>query len=279
MAKLKHDFDMFDIHHHVGRAMDSLGMTTGKSQQGEQSAIDYDIQERLRLMEEAGVRQALLMPGPSYNREKGLAETQAVNNEIAAYRDRRPDRFPVAFGIIEPRDGEAALTEVDRISTQLRLRGASFHNRFQGLAVNAPAMIRVVARLRERNMIPVLHAVNECTEEKLWKVASVARQFPDVTFIALSGFATFEAVLECSHTAEIAPNIVFDFVGCYTFAFMQGFIAKFGVSRLMFGSDTYSPPSPLSHVSHLLPEVLQSDLSHEDKAAILGGNARRVLGL
>jgi predicted TIM-barrel fold metal-dependent hydrolase len=281
MADLKHAFDIFDIHHHVGRAMDSLGMIAGpRGNPNVEDAVEYDLQVRLALMDRAGVRQALLMPGPSYTRANGAADTRLINDEIAAYRDRRPDRFPVAFGIVEPRDGEAALAEVDRIATKLGLRGVSFHNRFQGLAVNSPAMIKVLARMRERSLIPVLHAVNECSEEKLWKVASVARQFPDVTFIALSGFATFESVLECSHVAEVAPNIVFDFVGVYTFDFLEGFIARFGASRLLFGTDTYSPPSPLTRrVTHLLGELLESALSSEDKAAILGGNARRVLGL
>jgi uncharacterized protein len=280
MADLLHSFDIFDIHHHVGRSLDSLGMSEGRaSDENAQGGVEYDLEVRLRLMDSAGVRQALLMPGPSYERANGVAETRVLNDEIVAYRSRRPDRFPVAFGVVEPRDGEAALTEVDRIA-KMGLRGVSFHNRYQGLAVNSPAMIRVVQRMRDRNLIPVLHAVNESAEEKLWKVASVARQFPDTTFIALSGFATFESILECSHVAEVAPNIVFDFVGVYTFDFLDGFIARFGVSRLMFGSDTYSPPSPLTRrVSHLLPQVLESTLSDQDKAAILGGNARRVLAL
>ena len=36
------------------------------------------------------------------------------HDRIAAYRAALPDRFPVAAGIVEPRDGEASLAEIER---------------------------------------------------------------------------------------------------------------------------------------------------------------------
>ena len=43
----------------------------------------------------------------------------------------------------------------------------------------------------------------------------------------------------------------------------------------MFGTDRYSWPVG-RRISHLLDQIVASDLSPEDKEAILGGNARRL---
>src|SRR5947208_14881435 len=123
------EFDVFDVHHHVGRAFDALG---GELDPGAADGAEFahtELVERLRIMAEGGVRQALVIPGHGYLRPNGLADTRRVNDEIAAYRDRTPDRFPVACGIVEPRDGEAALGELDRVAHELGLVAISFHTR------------------------------------------------------------------------------------------------------------------------------------------------------
>ena len=95
-------FDVFDVHHHVGRAFDALGGTLQDSSTDLAEFERFELAERLRLMDEGGVCQALVIPGHGYLRPNGIADTRRVNDEIAAYRDATPDRFPVACGIVEP---------------------------------------------------------------------------------------------------------------------------------------------------------------------------------
>jgi predicted TIM-barrel fold metal-dependent hydrolase len=45
---------------------------------------------------------------------------------------------------------------------------------------------------------------------------------------------------------------------------------------VVFGTDLYSWPVG-RRVSHLLPQILECGLPRDDKAAIVGGNARRLL--
>src|SRR5881397_1422363 len=97
-------FDVFDVHHHVGRAFDALGGDLAAASE----QVDVELETRLRIMDEGGVRQALVIPGHGYLRPNGLADTRRVNDEIAAYRDRTPDRFPVACGIVEPAYGPSS---------------------------------------------------------------------------------------------------------------------------------------------------------------------------
>jgi predicted TIM-barrel fold metal-dependent hydrolase len=137
-----------------------------------------ELAQRLRVMDEGGVRQALVIPGHGYLRPSGLADTRRVNNEIAAYRDRTPDRFPVACGIVEPRDGPQGLAEIDRIAFELGLVAISFHTRFQGVSVDSQWVLRYLERMGEVGLLPVVHAMDDTPEESLWKLASIARAFP-----------------------------------------------------------------------------------------------------
>ena len=270
-------FDVFDVHHHVGRAFDALGGELA----GEDAPPDFaeiELADRLRIMDEGGVRQALVIPGHGYLRPNGIADTRRVNDEIAAYRDRTPYRFPVACGIAEPRDGALALTEIDRAASELGLVAISFHTRFQGVSMDSQWILTYIQRIGEVGMLPIIHAMDDTPEEALWKLASLARAHPDLTILALDAFGGFEATRQCFFVAELAPNIVFDSSLSYNADFIVDFAEQFGHERVVFGTDLYSHPVG-RRISHLLPQFIESDLSAEAKRAILGDNARRLLGV
>lgn len=271
-------FDVFDVHHHVGRAFDALGGELDAAAGDPAETARVELRERLRIMDEGGVRQALVIPGHGYLRPNGLADTRRVNDEIAAYRDRMPDRFPVACGIVEPRDGPLALGEIERIATELELVAISFHTRFQGVSIDSQWILRYLERMGELGLVPILHAMDDTPEESLWKLAAIARSLPDLTIVALDAFASYEATRQCSFVADVAPSIVFDTSLSYNFDFIEEFAVRFGPERVVFGTDLYSWPVG-RRVSHLLPQIIESRLPHGAKAAILGGNARRLFGL
>src|SRR5436190_9765719 len=218
------DYDVFDVHHHVGRAFDALGGELAD----EQAALGHDfarveLEDRLRIMDEGGVHQALVIPGHGYLRPNGIADTRRVNDEIAAYRDATPERFPAACGIVEPRDGPAALAEIDRVKDDLGLVAISFHTRFQGVSMDSQWIVRYLERMRDVGLVPLVHAMDDTPEEALWKLASIARRLPDLTIVALDPFSRFEATRQCFHVAEIAPNVVFDTSLSYNFDFIEDF--------------------------------------------------------
>ncbi|HYV60760.1 MAG TPA: amidohydrolase family protein, partial [Acidimicrobiia bacterium] len=117
---------------------------------------------------------------------------------------------------------------------------------------------------------------DDTPEESLWKLASIARRLPDLTILALDPFAGFEATRQCFFVADVAPNIVFDTSLSYNFDFVEEFAVRFGAGRVVFGTDLYSWPVG-RRISHLLPQIVESGLADDAKAAILGGNAREIL--
>ena len=272
-------FPVLDVHHLVGNAFGALGGDLDSAPDVETASYAHrEVESRLEIMEAGGVDQALVIPGHGYERASGIADTRAENDAIAAYRDARPDRFPGAVGIVEPRDGEASLAELDRCKQELGLVGISFHTRFQGVSLDSQWILKYVAHMAQLGLVPVVHAMNETPEEALWKLAVLARSIPDTPVLALDAFSSYEATRECSFIAEVAPNILFDTSLSYNFDFIEAFAGEFGAERVVFGTDLYSTPVG-RRISHLLPQILESDLTKEDKGLILAGNARRLFGL
>jgi predicted TIM-barrel fold metal-dependent hydrolase len=275
---MTHDFDIFDCHHHVGDVKGFLGEYLGDDPSTDADPAALEVERRLRIMDAAAVRQAAVIPGHGYERPNGIADTRRINDDIAAYRDRKPDRFPIAIGVVEPLHGAASLAELERVKRELNLGGISFHARFQGVSMDSPWVLKYVEKMGELGLVPVLHAMTESPDEAIWKAVGIARAFPDVSMLVLDAFSTFEGTKECGEAAEAAPNLLFDTSLSYMFDFIEVFAQRFGAERVVFGTDLYSPPLG-RRISHLLPQILESSLTDADKAAILGGNARKLFGV
>jgi predicted TIM-barrel fold metal-dependent hydrolase len=267
--------EVFDVHHHVGRAFDALGGALPSAE--EQARFDQvELADRLRIMDEGGVRQSMVIPGHGYLRPHGIADTRAVNDGIAAYRDATPDRFPVACGIVEPSHGTYSFDEIDRCANELGLVALSFHTRFQGVSLDSQWIHRYLDRMAEAGLVPVIHAMDDTPEEALWKLTTLARARPDQQLLALDAFGGFEATRHCFHVADLCPNIVWDTSLSYNFDFICDFARQFGVDRVVFGTDLYSHPVG-QRISHILQQIEASALTDEEKDAVVGGNARRLL--
>ncbi len=269
------DLPILDVHHHVGDAFRALG---GAPADSADDSAQIELASRLEIMDRGGVAQALVIPGHGYERPNGAADTRAINDAIAAYRDALPERFPGAIGITEPTHGDAGLEELTRGRSDLGLVGFSFHTRFQGVSLDSRWIARACERMGELGLVPVIHAMDETPEEALWKLAALARSLPDIEFLALDAFGSYEATRQCSFVAEVAPNILFDTSLSYNFDFIEVFAQRFGSERVVFGTDLYSHPVG-RRISHLLPQILESSLSEAQQRLILGDNARRLFGL
>ncbi|MGN6770419.1 MAG: amidohydrolase family protein [Rhizobiaceae bacterium] len=268
-------FRIFDLHHHVG----TLEMVADQGAKRAAGGPEEDIRIRLEFMDAHGIEQALLMPANGYPAPDGLADTIRINTAMADYRNRHPDRFPAALGTVSPLEGDGALDEIDRCIEVLGMRGIVWHHRFQGSAIDHPRMQLLLEHVQHHKVPAFIHIIADSNLESPWKLEMTADRFPELTFVALDGFSSPDHAHWMPYLASKHPNIVFDTGVMIPVSHMlENFVAKVGAERLLLGTDFYSSPKLFSHPFPVY-EILHSDLSDAQCAAILGDNARRLLRL
>ncbi|MBV9660581.1 MAG: amidohydrolase [Acidimicrobiales bacterium] len=268
---------VIDAHNHVGSLQDTgIGGLGGA---GSAPGLDSEIADRAAVMGGRGVDQAVLIASHGYLRPDGIADTRRVNDSVASYAQSRPDLFPAGVGVVEPLYGERGLAELDRAAGELRLRGISFHTRFQGVSIDSPWVRRYLQRMGELGLVPFVHAVGESAAEALWKVDVLAGDFPDLPMVVLDAFSTFEQSQFVPVVAERRPHLLFDTATAHGLGFVADLVDRCGASRVAFGSDLYSGRQSRPGLSHLLDDILAWDVPRSDLDAIVAGNIRRVLHL
>jgi predicted TIM-barrel fold metal-dependent hydrolase len=270
-------FFVIDTHHHSG-SLEALGLRIWKEDQSPAEQADLEFETRVATLDATGVDQAIILPGHGYLRPEGLADTRRVNDFLAAYRDRLPERFPAAVGVVEPLYGERGLDELRRLKEELGLVGVTFHTRFQGVSTNSPLVIRLVKEMAELGLVPFLHAVAEVADEALWRVQEVARAVPDTTVVVLDAFSSFEQSEQAVRIAVDTPNLVLDTSLSHSLHNVDRLLDAVGHERLVFGTDVYSHAVPHKD-NPTLDAVLATGWSDEVKQAVLAGNIRRILGI
>ena len=258
---------VIDVHQHVRLMPGSLGETL--------ASPEIELKTRLATMDSLGIDQAIIIPGHDYLRPNGLADTRAINNGIAAYRRANPTRFPAAIGIVEPLYGDAGLSELDRIKSELGLAGVSFDTRYHGVNPDSPLVRRFIARMGTLGLVPYLHTVPEISSEAPWRMAALARDFPGTPMLLLDALSSFEQLRQVDFLADLAPNLLFDTGQVSVFDRILPFIRRVGAARVVFGSDLYSHPIGIQ--PHVLQGIREADLSEAERTQILSGNMMKLL--
>jgi predicted TIM-barrel fold metal-dependent hydrolase len=267
--------EIFDNHQHVG----GIPGVPGHHATGvlDAQGIEKDYGVRIEVMQRLGIAQAMLMPGHSYPRPKGLADTRDVNDTLVRYRKRDPQRFPAIIGVVEPRYGEDGLEEIDRMH-ELGFQGVSWHHRQEGLALDHPVMFLFVERLAKHGMLPFIHCFPDGDFEGVWRLRHLAEGFPKLPFLCMDTATMPEAFEEAIRCAERNPNVHIDLTSLNLGPdSVRRLVAAIGAERVILGTNLYSLTNPQD--SPEIDAVREAELSDAQREQILGGNARRLLGL
>jgi len=273
------------------------------------------VTERLRDMDAMGVDIQVLSPTSVqhyYWADPDLARevVRTTNEKIAEQCARHPDRL-VALGNVALQHAELSIEQLEHCMGPLGMRGVEISTAVNGRELDDPAFARFWARAEELGCLVFIHPFGTSLGERVnrFYLQNVIGQ-PIETTIALSHLI-FGGVLDRhpglkilaahgggylpfytgrsdhaygarpdAHVMQQAPSeylrrIFFDSL-VYSGASLRNLVAQVGASQIVVGTDY--PFDMGSYDVHALIESVDS-LSAADQAAILGGNAVKLLGL
>ncbi len=274
--------------------------------------------ERLKAMDDMAVDMEVLSINPFwYGKERDLAaQIVKINNEkLAELCASKPDRF-AAFASLALQHPDLAVEQLDTAIRKLGLRGAAIGGSVLGEDFSDPKFNPVWAKAEELGAVLFIHPQSTPELAKRFKgngwlantignplETTIALQhlifegtldrFPRLKVLAAHGggylgsyaprsdHACFVSPANCNpdiklkkKPTEYLNQIHFD-VLVFTPEALRHLAAQVGASQLMLGSD-----HPFPWEQHPVDHILATNtLSDAQKAAILGGNAARLLGI
>ena len=243
---------IIDVHCHAGR-----GMNYGKEDSSSPPWTTYnDPRWVLDQAREAGIDLSVIFPISNVRYKQ-------ANEEIARYVRKHPDRL-IGFAKHDPKTEAGSIRKMLVYEVrELGLKGLKLH------AVPTPEILEVAGELRT----PILMhppRVRDCLE--------VVRDHPQINFILahLGSFASrdWQEHLRAIEAAKRYSNLHLDTSGVVFFSYLQQAARELPAEQLLFGSD-----GPLVDARVELHKIRLLDLPEGKKEKVLGGNARRLLGL
>ena len=214
--------------------------------------------------------------------DAGVARSS--NDYILDAARKHPARI-VPYCSVNPLWGQAAVEEVRRC-VEAGARGiGELHPDTQGIVTaDLATLAPVLDAARELGVPTLMHASEPVGHSYPGKgtvtpdmLEALVRAYPHNTFVFahFGGGLPFYALMP--EVAEMLANVYFDsaaFPYLYRPAVFQAAVAASGVERVLFASDY-----PLVSQTRALSRMRKGGLSKSDEAAVLGGNAARLLGL
>jgi aminocarboxymuconate-semialdehyde decarboxylase len=286
-------------------------------QDGDVAEIMYrDLDARLRTMDAMGVDMQVVAPRPDqcyYALPPEVASTahRMVNQGIAAFLARRPDRF-AGLGTVTLQEPERAVAELDAIMGEYGLKGAQILTNVNGGELADPRFHSFFARAEKLGAFLMMHP-NGFTEGQRFThyyfnnvignpldttvalhnliFSGTLAKFPDLKLMAVHGGGFLPAysgridhawgARSDSHgTLPLPPTTYLRQVYLDTVVFSTHQLAYlldvFGSDRILMGTDypfDMAEYDPVGHIADV-PGLDETTL-----AALTGGNAKRVLGL
>lgn len=225
---------------------------------------------------------AMWFGGPNQARAGNPADIVRRNDALIALAEKNPEMVPIAT--VHPYDGDAALAEVTRVAARGG-RLLKIHPHTQGFDAADPRVLALVKHAGAAGMTVLLDnaSIVPADNEKLFNLALAA---PKTRFIFAHmgglGFR-FWNILALARTADglFADNIYFDISASVILAADSPIEAEYvwtirnvGIDQVLIASD-----HPQISLAKTLEAFDKLDLTEAERAKILSGNAKRLLGL
>lgn len=275
-----------------------------------------DLSIRLADMDAMGVDLQVLSPAPNqyhYWADPDLARqiVTLINEHIAQLVAQHPDRL-LGFGSIALQHPQLAVEQLEYAVRKLGLRGVEVSSTVNGLELADPKFNPVWARAEELGCVVFLHPLGTSLGERVNKhylsntlgqpletamalscliFGGTLDRYPGLKIVAAHGGGYLPSYIGRSDHAwqarpdarasvkrppsEYLKQIWFDSI-VYRPEQLRHLIAEVGASQLVVGTDY--PYDMASYDIHALLDQVPG-LDEASRAAILGGNAARLLGI
>lgn len=287
-----------------------------RQQEVDRAPCFTDLAVRLGHMDAMGVDMQVVMPPPpqcyyTVTPELGAKAARIVNDGIAEFVSRKPDRF-VALGTVPMQDSAAAMAELERCMSTLGFRGVQVLTNVAGNELSDPAYAPFWAKAEELGAVVLLHPNGFTQGERLTRFYfnnvvgnplettlalhylifdGVLERHPKLKIIAVHGggyLASYSGRIDHVWGAREDGNaglphppttylkrVWFDTV-VFTPHQLDNLIRVFGPERLMMGTDypfDMGEYDPVGHVASV------PGITPETMAALCGGNARALFSV
>jgi aminocarboxymuconate-semialdehyde decarboxylase len=273
------------------------------------------IDERLADLDAMGLDMQLIMPPPPqcyYTVPLDIAVQAArmVNDGLAEYVSKKPDRF-VALGTAPMTDGNEAARELERCMRQLGFKGVQILTNVAGKELSDPAFAPFWKKAEDLGALVVIHPNGFTHAERLRRFYfnnvignplettialhylifdGVLERHPNLKILAVHGGGylgaywgridhAWGARSDCHGELPNPPTsylrkVYFDTV-VFTPDQLQALVSTFGADHVIMGTDYPFDMADYDPVGH----VVSANFDEATTAAIVGGNARQLLGL
>jgi aminocarboxymuconate-semialdehyde decarboxylase len=286
-------------------------------QNGERTRLQGSSPEqRIADMDRMGIDIQAISPAPRQtyygaDPDLGLAASRATNDFIAEICGRHPDRF-VGLGTISLQAPDFAIAELERLRNSLGFRGIEIMTHVAGEDLSASRFRKIFQRIEELGLLVFMHP-DGFTETRRFRdhylanvignpldstvalhhliFGGVLRDCPNLKLVVAHGGGYLPAYPgRIDHAAAARPDcceelhrmpstylrrVYFDSL-VYTRHQLEFLVAEYGADRILMGTDY---PADMGKIDPIGFIEGAEGLDDNERRAILGGNAARLLNL
>ncbi len=274
-----------------------------------------DITDRLEVLDAQGIDIQVVAPPPPqcyYQSpvEEALRGSQIVNDGMAEWVSLRPDRF-AGLGTVPLQEPNLSAIELERAVTELGLKGVMILTNVDGAEVGDPRFEPFWRKVEDLGALVMIHPNGFTHGDRLsdyyfsniignpFETAlalhylifnGVLERMPNLRILGVHGGGylpsysgridhAWGARSDCNAglprpPSEYLRKMYFDSV-VFTNHQLEYLVRIFGADHIMMGSDYPFDMADYDPIEH----IATSDLCDEEKAAVAGGTAIRLLGL
>ena len=279
------------------------------------SRIVGNYEERFADMDKMGIDVQLVMPPPpqlyhTVALEYAVPAAQMINDGVAEFAAKHKDRF-IPTGTVPMQDGNEAAKELERCMSKLGFKGVEILTNVAGRELSDPAFAPFWKKAEELGALVMIHPNGFTHAERLTRFYfnniignpletmialhylifdGVLERHPNLKIFAVHGggyLGAYSGRIDHAWGArsdangslpkpptEYLKKVYFDTV-VFTPLQLEALVKTFGADHVVLGSDYPFDMADFNPVEH----VVSTGFYASTTAAIVGGNAKKLLGL